>query len=194
MLIDVILYLSHGNRRVTALLDSGTDKILIFQRFAKENKLQATPVRRMGIAINGHQITIYRTHNLKIKAKNNHNITRSTKPAFYATNITHYNIILDLVWLDYVNPNIHWLKRKWFYRDFTASVKKFFKENFEKSLKKEIMVYAFYENFINSEQPEQQSSCDLYKIAIYSVRTELTLLSKYREYENILSKEKCKIV
>jgi hypothetical protein len=46
--------------------------------------------------MNGHQITIYKTYDLKIKAKDNYNITRSTKPAFYATNITHYNIILDL--------------------------------------------------------------------------------------------------
>jgi hypothetical protein len=96
ILIDVTLYLPHDNRRVTALLNNGTDETLISQRFAKENRLQATPIRRMKIAINGHQITIYRTHDLRIKIKNNHNITRSTKPAFYATNMTHYNIILGL--------------------------------------------------------------------------------------------------
>jgi hypothetical protein len=61
----------------------------------------------MRIIIDGHQITIYKTHNLKIKAKDNHNITRSTKPAFYATDITYYNIILGLAWLDYVNPDIY---------------------------------------------------------------------------------------
>jgi hypothetical protein len=61
----------------------------------------------MGIIMNGHQITIYEIHNLRIKTKDDHNITRSTKPAFYVTNMTHYNIILDLTWLDYVNPDIH---------------------------------------------------------------------------------------
>jgi hypothetical protein len=50
----------------------------------------------MKIAVNGHQITIYETHNLKIKAKDDHNITRSTKPAFYAMNMAYYNIILGL--------------------------------------------------------------------------------------------------
>jgi hypothetical protein len=50
----------------------------------------------MGIAVNGHQITIYKIHDLRIKAKDNYNITRSTKPAFYVTNMTHYNIILGL--------------------------------------------------------------------------------------------------
>jgi hypothetical protein len=50
----------------------------------------------MGIVINGHQITIYETHNLKIKAKNDYNITRSTKLAFYVTDMTYYNVILGL--------------------------------------------------------------------------------------------------
>ena len=66
----------------------------------------------MGIAVNGHQITIYRTYNLRIKTKDDHNITRSTKPAFYTTDMTHYNVILGLAWLDYVNPDIHWPERK----------------------------------------------------------------------------------
>jgi Aspartyl protease len=96
MLIDVTLYLPYNNSKVTALLDSGTDETLISQRFAKKNRLQTALIKRIEIAINGHQITIYKTHNLKIKAKNNHNITRNTKPAFYATNMTHYNIILGL--------------------------------------------------------------------------------------------------
>ena len=61
----------------------------------------------MGIAMNGHQITIYKTYNLRIKAKDNYNITRNTKPAFYVTDMTHYNIILGLAWLDYVNPDIY---------------------------------------------------------------------------------------
>jgi hypothetical protein len=61
----------------------------------------------MGIAIDGHQITIYKIHNLRIKTKNDYNITRSTKPAFYATNMVYYNIILGLAWLDYVNPDIY---------------------------------------------------------------------------------------
>jgi hypothetical protein len=61
----------------------------------------------MRIAVDGHQITIYGTYNLKIKAKNDHNIIRSTKLAFYVTDMTYYNVILGLAWLDYVNPDIH---------------------------------------------------------------------------------------
>jgi hypothetical protein len=61
----------------------------------------------MGIAVDGHQITIYGTYNLRIKAKDDYNITRSTKSAFYAMNMTYYNVILGLAWLDYVNPDIY---------------------------------------------------------------------------------------
>jgi hypothetical protein len=61
----------------------------------------------MGIAVDGHQITIYGTYNLRIKAKDNYNITQNIKPAFYITNMTHYNVILGLAWLDYVNPDIY---------------------------------------------------------------------------------------
>jgi hypothetical protein len=35
------------------------------------------------------------------------------------------------------------------------SVKEFFKKDFEKSLKKKTIVYTFYGNLINLEQPEQ---------------------------------------
>jgi hypothetical protein len=61
----------------------------------------------MGIAVNGHQITIYGTYDLRIKAKDNHNIIRSIKPAFYATDMIYYDIILGLAWLDYVNSDIY---------------------------------------------------------------------------------------
>jgi hypothetical protein len=50
----------------------------------------------MEIAVDGHQITIYGTHDLRIKAKNDYNITRSTKPAFYATDMAYYDVILGL--------------------------------------------------------------------------------------------------
>jgi hypothetical protein len=69
MLIDVTLYLSYSNRKITALLNNGIDEALISQRFAKENRLQVALIGRIGIAINGHQITIYETHDLKIKKR-----------------------------------------------------------------------------------------------------------------------------
>jgi hypothetical protein len=69
-----------------------------------------------------------------------------------------------------------------------------FKKDFEKSLKKEIIIYAFYGNPTDSEQPKQQLLCDSYKVTIYLVKTELTLLSKYRKYEDVFSKKGYKII
>jgi hypothetical protein len=65
--------------------------------------------------------------------------------------MTHYNVILGLVWFDYVNPDIYWLERKWFYRDFITFIKELFKEDFEKSLKKETIIYIFYGNPTDSK-------------------------------------------
>jgi hypothetical protein len=77
-------------------LDNGTNEALISQRFVKKNRLQVTPVGRMSVTVNKYQITIYGTHELEIKAKNNHNVVQRTKRMLYATNITHYNVILGL--------------------------------------------------------------------------------------------------
>jgi hypothetical protein len=96
---------------------------------------------------------------------------------FYAIDMTHYDVILGLAWLDYVNPDIHWLEREWFYRDSITSVEELFKEDFEKFLEKETIIYAFYGVPIELEQPEWRIPCDSYGIAIHSVEIELILLS-----------------
>jgi hypothetical protein len=58
-----------------------------------------------------------------------------------------------------------------------VSVEEFFKEDFEKSLEKEIMVYAFYRVSIELEQPKWRIPCDSHEIVIYLIKTELILLS-----------------
>jgi hypothetical protein len=88
-------------------LDSDIDETLISQRFTTENKLQITPVGRMRIVVNRYQITIYGAHDLEIKAKDDYNVTRSTRRIFYATDMTHYDVILGLAWLDYINSDIY---------------------------------------------------------------------------------------
>ena len=56
------------------------------------------------------------------------------------------------------------------------------------------MIYVFYRTFTESEKPKQRPACDLQKITIYLIGIEFTLLFKYREYEDIFSKEKYKII
>ncbi len=85
--IEITLYLAHGNRKVTALLNYGVDKDLISQRFTKENGLETTPVGRIGTTVDGHHVTIYRFHNIITKVKDSRNEVRATQRTFYTTDI-----------------------------------------------------------------------------------------------------------
>ncbi len=76
--IEVTLYFSHGNRKVTVLFDCGADEDLISQRFIKENGLEVTPVERMGITVDKYYVTIYRFYNIIIKVKDSRNEVRAT--------------------------------------------------------------------------------------------------------------------
>ena len=87
ILIEIILYFSHENRNVTALLNYRVDKNLISQRFTKKNSLEATPVKRMGIIVDRHHITIYKSHNIITKTKDSRNEVQATQRTFYATDI-----------------------------------------------------------------------------------------------------------
>ncbi len=87
MLIEVILYFSHENRKITALFDCGADEDLISQRFMKKNSLEATPVERIKITVDGYYVIIYRFYNIIIKVKDSRNEVRITQRNFYAINM-----------------------------------------------------------------------------------------------------------
>ncbi len=93
--IEITLYLTHGNRKITTLLDYEADEDLISQRFTKENGLKTTPVERIGTTVDRHHIIIYRFHNIIIKIKDSRNEVRVTQHTFYATDIQYYDVILD---------------------------------------------------------------------------------------------------
>jgi len=85
--IEITLYFSHGNRKITTLLNYRTNKNLISQHFIKENGLKTTLVGRIGIIIDKHYIIIYGSHNIIIKVKDSRNEVRTIQRTFYATNI-----------------------------------------------------------------------------------------------------------
>ena len=78
ILIEVTLYFSHENRKITVLLNYKVDKNLISQRFAKKNGLEATSVERIRIIIDKHYVTIYKFYNIIIKVKDFRNEIRVT--------------------------------------------------------------------------------------------------------------------
>jgi len=85
--IEVILNLAHGNRKITVLFNCGVDEDFISQRFTKENGLEATPIKRMGIIVDGYNIIIYRFYNIIIKVKDSRSEVRTTQRTFYVINI-----------------------------------------------------------------------------------------------------------
>ncbi len=87
MFIEITLYFSHGNCKITALLNYRADEDLISQHFTKENSLEITPVGRIRTTVDGHHIIIYKSHNIIIKAKDSRNEVRVTQRTFYATDI-----------------------------------------------------------------------------------------------------------
>ena len=168
---------------------------LISQRFAIENRLKATPVSRHNYAVDDHPITIYGSHELVMQAKDSHNISRKSKRTFYAIDIRYYDVILGREWLDNINPDICWPKREWFYRDSTAAVQILLVEDFKKSLKEDIIIYAFYGASAESDKPEWRPPCDSHGIRIYSVEIDvIEIPEKYKDFEKIFSKKKCKTV
>jgi len=78
ILIEIILYLAHGNRKVIILFNYGADEDLISQHFAKENGLEVTPVGYMEITVDGYYITIYKSYNIITKIKDSRNEVRVT--------------------------------------------------------------------------------------------------------------------
>ncbi len=87
ILIEITLYFSHGNRKITVLLNYKINKNLISQHFTKENNLETTLIKRMRTTVNKHHITIYKSHNIITKIKDSRNEVRATQRTFYATNI-----------------------------------------------------------------------------------------------------------
>ena len=85
--IEIILCFSHGNRKITVLLNYKINKDLISQYFAKENSLEITSVEYIRTTVDGYYIIIYKSYNIIIKAKDSRNEVRVTQRIFYAINI-----------------------------------------------------------------------------------------------------------
>jgi len=78
ILIEITLYLTHDNRKITTLLNYKINKNLISQHFTKENNLKTTPIKRMGTTVDRYYIIIYKSHNIIIKIKDSRSEVRVT--------------------------------------------------------------------------------------------------------------------
>ena len=71
--IEVILYFSYGNRKITILFNYKIDKDLISQYFMKENDLEITLIEYIRITIDEYYVIIYKFYNIIIKIKDSRN-------------------------------------------------------------------------------------------------------------------------
>jgi len=83
---------------------------------SKEHKLLKNHATLKQIqTINDHQILCYDSHQIDIELINHKKVRKSWNTEFHAVNMQEYDMILDYSWLDEIDSNIRWHKRRWSY-------------------------------------------------------------------------------
>ncbi len=54
-------------------------------------------------------------HQINIELIDHKKVHKSWNIEFHAVNMQEYDMILDYSWLDEIDLNIHWRKRRWLY-------------------------------------------------------------------------------
>ena len=67
--------------------------------------------------INDRWILYYDTHQINIELIDHEKVHKSWNIEFHAINMQEYDIILDYLWLNEIDLNIHWHERRWLYRE-----------------------------------------------------------------------------
>jgi len=105
-------------REAHCLIDFEIEWNFILQSWIKEHKLLKNHATLKQIQmINDHWILCYDTHQIDIKLINHKKVCKSWNIEFRAVNMQEYDIILDYLWLNKINSNICWCKRRWSYQE-----------------------------------------------------------------------------
>lgn len=164
------------------MIDSGADDNFISQIAVMRLGLQGQPPEIRGKAVDGHPITLYGRHYLKLDATDGNGRSVKTDSGCLATDIQGFEMILGMPWLHSVNPDIDFRTGAWTTRDVVihrVSLETILKENPEDIM----MVY-----YIPDPDP---SKVTLYTkcAGVYHVLTdpsaEAPLPPQYREYQDI---------
>ena len=116
LVTQVVLCLSHANRKVNALIDCGAHQNFLSQKFVLEEGLIADPTTMGAHTIDGHRVAIYGRHAVETQATDMDGVTRSTEQEFLATDCDDYPVILGLPWMEAADPDCHWRAKTWRYR------------------------------------------------------------------------------
>ena len=107
-----------GKRDVTKLVDTGGEEIFVSQSFIKEVQvLEPDHISTMVRAIDSHQIPSYGIHDLKFGLADSRGRKQEQTLKAYAVDMRGYDLILGYPWIYDVDPDIHWRKQFWTYRD-----------------------------------------------------------------------------
>jgi len=88
----------------------------------------------MGIACDGHQVTLYGHVTVPFRPKDSLGTTREMFQSFYTADVTHYDMLLG-DWLAQVELDTRWGEAKWYFRDTPVpNIEEVSAEQFEKEV------------------------------------------------------------
>ncbi len=121
LMISVLTNVSEKVRKAHCLIDSEIEWNFISQSWVKEHKLLKNHATLKQIQmINDHCMFCYDMHQINIELINHKKVCKSWNIEFHAVNMWEYDMILDYLWLDEIDLNICWCKRRWSYRENSA--------------------------------------------------------------------------
>ena len=89
-----MLYLLQGTVQARALINSSGQSLFLSKHFAKANLLKSNTLPVRVKALDGHRISLYGRHELRITATNYKEVAQIYNYIFYLIDIEHYNIVL----------------------------------------------------------------------------------------------------
>ena len=116
LMISVLTNVFERMHEAHCLIDSEIERNFILQSWVNEHKLSKNHVTLKQIQkINDRWILCYDTHQINIELINHKKVYKSWNIEFHAVNMQEYDMILNYLWLNEINSNIHWRKHHWSY-------------------------------------------------------------------------------
>jgi len=118
LMISVLTNVSEKMHEAHCFIDFKIKQNFILQSWVKKHKLLKNhAILKQIQTINDHWILCYDTHQINIELINHKKVCKSWNIEFHAVNMQEYDMILDYLWLDEINLNIHWRKHCWLYQE-----------------------------------------------------------------------------
>ncbi len=118
LMISVLTNVSEKMREAHCLIDSEIERNFILQSWVKEHKLLKNhAILKQIQMIDDHWILCYDMHQIDIELINHKKVRKSWNTELHVVNMQEYDMILDYSWLNKIDLNICWRKRRWSYQE-----------------------------------------------------------------------------